>query len=64
MMELFHMEQIVLEANRTLRNADTTANSMAALLVGRLRHVDGPYLEELKRELKDFNIQTHQWKDK
>lgn len=51
------------EASRTIRSADRVANDMACLLKGRLRHVNGNHLENLKRELRDFNMQTYKWKD-
>jgi len=51
------------DAQQTQRAADANANRMAEMLVGRLRHVRGIHLEKLKRELRDFNIQTHRWKE-
>lgn len=42
--------------------ADQNANTMAELLDGRLRHVSGWKLARLKRQLRDFNIQTRTWK--
>lgn len=46
--------------------ADDHAESMASLLVGRLRHVTSyrgaRALSKLKRELRDFDIRTNTWK--
>ena len=50
-------------ARHTMNQADSVANSMANMLVGRLNKCSGNTLEKLKRELRDFNIQTHKWKD-
>jgi len=47
-----------------LEAADSVANNMAKLLVGRLRKVGSANaLAALKRELHDYNIQTNKWKD-
>ena len=56
------------EAELTLRAADSVAENMAKMLVGRLRKASqfwhgAQAVADLKRELRDFNIQTHQWKD-
>lgn len=53
----------VWRAKETLQAVDCAAGSMADLLVGRLRHVDRRTLAKLKRELRDFNIQTKKWAD-
>jgi len=50
------------EARTTMKAADNVANSMAAMLIGRLRHVHSWNLAELKRELRDYNIYTTEWK--
>ena len=50
-------------ARATMDQADSVANSMAGMLVGRLHKCSGYTLAKLKRELRDFNIQTHKWKD-
>ncbi len=58
------MRRAVSEAQATLRAADNIADSMARLLVGRLRHVSSTYiLVKLKKELRDFNAHTGRWKD-
>ena len=42
---------------------DANANSMASIIVGRLRHV-GSYrvLAELKKELRDYDAGKKRWK--
>ena len=49
-------------ARSTMNQADSVADSMADMLVGRLQKCSGHTLAKLKRELRDFNIQTHEWK--
>lgn len=57
--------EAVRRAEAQIRAADDAATSMARLLVGRLKHVNGwqgnEALAALKRELKDFNIQQEKW---
>ncbi len=52
------------EACRTLRAANSQANEMASILSGRLKSsgVSAYTLDKLKRELRDFNLHTGQWK--
>ena len=50
------------QAKTTLRAADSVANDMAFLLIGRLHHCSPQTLVRLKRELKNFNSQTREWK--
>ena len=50
------------DAENTLAKADEIANQMARILVRRLRRVDGYLLENLKRELRSYNMQTGEWK--
>ena len=57
------MVEAVDDAENTMRLADMLANKVARLLVGRLRKVESCYvLNQLKRELRDYNINTGQWK--
>lgn len=56
------MRAAVSQAETTLRAADSVADSMARLLRGRLKSVPGYVLSDLKRELRDFNIHTKEWK--
>lgn len=50
-------------AQSTMNQADSVADSMAGMLAGRLHKCSGYTLAKLKRELRDFNIQTQKWKD-
>lgn len=56
------MRAAVGEAEATFRAADDFAETMAALLVGRLRHVSSRHLAALKRELRAFDAQQKVWK--
>lgn len=47
------------DADRTIKNV---SNSMACLLRDRLKAVNCSVLADLKRELKDFNAHTGEWK--
>lgn len=49
-------------AKQTLKNADYCANDLAKMLIGRLRKVNCNQLDQLKRELKDYNMKTGHWK--
>lgn len=55
-------DKAIQDARRTMSNADRVANQMASILIGRLRHVSVYRLQELKRELQDFNAHTKTWK--
>lgn len=50
------------DAKQTMGRADDAADTFARTLVGRLRRVSKSTLAKLKRELRDFNIQTKEWK--
>lgn len=56
---------IMRDARNTRRATEDYANELAAFLCGRLRAYNvSPYrLEELKRELRDYNITTMSWKE-
>lgn len=56
------MRQAVAEATHTLQAADGVAARMGEILVGRLRHCGLYTLKQLKRELRDFNIHTGEWR--
>ena len=62
-MDIWQMKREISEAKQVLRNADDVADSIAEILPGRLRHVSGYTLAKLKKELKDFNAHTGQWRD-
>lgn len=49
-------------AKLQMRAADACADDMARILRGRLRHVRPWNLEALKRELREFNMHTKEWK--
>lgn len=51
------------DARSTMDQADAAANDMADMLDGRLRKVSGYKLAKLKRQLRDFNIHTGEWKE-
>ena len=53
----------VANAETQLRAADSVADKMAGLLVGRLRKVRGATLMRLKKELKDFDSRDCTWKE-
>lgn len=57
-------KQAVEDAETTLRRADRMVENIGHLLPGRLRHVSGSVLADLKRELQDFDLRTHCWKKK
>ena len=66
-MRFNEMIEAMTEAENTLRLADEQAMKMAKLLRGRLRRASRSYfgaraVADLKRELRDFNMQTHRWK--
>jgi len=56
------MREAYVEAEGTVRAADGIVNSMAKMLIGRLRKANPSLCVALKRELRDFNISTKRWK--
>jgi len=50
-------------ARNTMNQADHIANDIADMLDGRLKKVSGYRLAKLKRQLRDFNIHTGEWRD-
>lgn len=56
------VNRAVNEAQDHLSLADSVASRMAGMLRGRLRHVSTRMLAELKKELRDFNARTKEWK--
>jgi hypothetical protein len=51
------------EAKTRMEVADRCATEMARMLRGRLRRVNSTHeLRELKRELRDFDMTTGEWK--
>jgi hypothetical protein len=55
-------KEILNEAMRTESALNNFANRFAEFCVGRLRLVSLGTLIRLKRELRDFNIHTREWK--
>ncbi len=57
------MRAAMKEAGAQIRAADLVADEMATMLIGRLRKVKSSYvLNKLKRELKNYNMNTRSWK--
>lgn len=50
------------QAQALIRRAESEKTEIAKFLRGRLRGIDTEVLTSLKRELKDFNAQTGEWK--
>ncbi len=63
-MELWEIQREINRAKQTIRAADNVASDIAEILPGRLRHVSGSVLAKLKRELRDFDSRTFEWRDK
>lgn len=57
------MRQAMREANATMSAADSVANQMADMLIGRLRKCQSWYLKKLKKELSQYNAHTGKWKE-
>jgi arabinogalactan endo-1,4-beta-galactosidase len=53
------------DATRTVNQADRIVKDLAHLCAGRLRkaNVSSWVLQDLKRELANYNIHTSSWKD-
>ena len=53
------------QAQRDIYRADEAIRQAAQLIAGRLKssRVQGSVLEELKRELRDYNMKTYSWKN-
>ena len=59
------MNAALKDAEITIRQAEVRINDMARIVAGRLRlaGVSSYYLYKLKKELKNYNIHTGQWKE-
>jgi len=57
------MISAVQDAEFTINVAKKAARRIAVLLPGNLREVDWQTLAALKKELRNFNIHTCEWKD-
>lgn len=58
------VRQAMNEAKAAQEAVEQNAYRMARLLVGNLRHCSSTELKALKKELRDYNIQTGEWKQK
>jgi hypothetical protein len=60
------VKEAVENAKREIRIADNHVAEMASLIAGRLRLSKIPQrvLEQLKHELRDYDMRTGVWKDK
>lgn len=62
-MNFNEMTEAVREAEQTLNVVDRHAETMARLLIGRLRKVGAAWvLGQLKKELSGFNRHTSSWR--
>ena len=62
-MDYNDMDQAINEAELTIRRAQLYVDKMTSFLIGRLRKVRTSYLRQLKKELRNFNAVTGDWKD-
>ena len=64
-MTLNEAHTAILDAERTIQNADHIVYKVARICAERLRSSNVPcyVLKELKRELRDYNIHTGRWRD-
>jgi hypothetical protein len=64
-MKYYDMDNAIQQASEAISISDCYVNKMAQIIAGRLRHggVSCGVLEQLKKELKDYNIHTSCWKD-
>jgi hypothetical protein len=60
------IQQARIEAEQTIARADKATRHVARLIQGRLRAsgIPGYVLEELKRELRDYNMHTGEWRER
>ncbi|MFA6063921.1 MAG: hypothetical protein WC736_15140 [Gallionella sp.] len=57
------MRAAMSEAREVMRAADIFADQMADMIADRLKHVSGPRLSKLKRELRRWDIHRREWKE-
>jgi hypothetical protein len=67
-MKFEEFESAFNDAQSTLWKVDHISQKLAEMLIGRLRlasktYAGARYVAKLKRELRDFNMQTLKWKD-
>lgn len=63
-MNIDDMRAAVREAKATLQRTDNMVEPLAEMVVGRLRHCSDWTLRKLKRELRDYNPHTKQWRQR
>ena len=56
------MRRAINQARAINNAADNAANSIVDLLDGRLRQVSPYRLAKIKKQLRDFNMHTKEWK--
>lgn len=56
------MRRAINQARAINNAADNAANSIVDLLDGRLRQVSPYRLSKIKKQLRDFNMHTKEWK--
>lgn len=61
-MNIQDIQNAVYEAEKTQRLVDDNAVKFAILIVGRLKHLPSWILWDLKKELKNYNMHTGEWK--
>ena len=64
-LSFYEIGETIREAEGSIRAVEKKIGHMLDLCVGRLRgnpHISGSTLSDLKRELRDFNATTHEWK--
>ena len=63
-MNYTEMCDAVADSKNTIRLGDLAAKKLATLLGGRLKiaQIEPNILTELKRELRDFNMNTQSWR--
>jgi hypothetical protein len=62
-MNIYDIREAINEAKRVIRDGQKAARGMAPMLAGNLRHCYKGDLVKLKKELRDFNAHTREWKD-
>lgn len=63
-MNAWEMRAAVSEAEKTIKSAEETSTEIARLIKGRMRSIRSAcLLQDLKRELRDFDAKKCQWKE-
>jgi hypothetical protein len=61
-MYIHEMREAISKARRTLDSADAVAASIGYILENRLRQLSHSTLAKIKKELKNYNSHTGEWK--